>query len=404
MSSSHSHDSTDETTSSRVDAALFISRCFRNMLSTLDRPITVTCLTYLNRAATALLKETEVHEVPSAILPMQNCFGPLSDAFGFWLETATMNGPRDTTVTTSEAISSTLRNICRAMLSVTQSFEFHSNWVCATAFSHDGSIFASGSDDKTIKIWRVDTLEVTHTLTGHEHAVQALAFNTDGSRIVSGSKDKTVRIWNLITGACIITLVGHSQQVNSVIFSSDDTRVISGANDRTAQVWDIKKAESIMTIRESSDVGAVAISQDGTWIATGANRNVQIWNAHTGTSVTTLNGNALIKSVAFTPDGIHIHSYGHDGSTCTWSLQEHLPSAEHDTTPPFPKATSLLATYNSSTRWISVSQEAGGDFIPIHRLPLGDGATSSISCHGSKIAFGTKQRRVVFIECGIFFS
>ena len=46
------------------------------------------------------------------------------------------------------------------------------------------------------------------------HSVNSVAFNHDGTKIVSGSWDKTIRVWNVDTGECIVTLEGHTDSVN----------------------------------------------------------------------------------------------------------------------------------------------------------------------------------------------
>ena len=60
-----------------------------------------------------------------------------------------------------------------------------------------------------------------HTFVGHEGSVYCSAFSKDGTMIVSGSSDKTIRVWNVDTGECIFTLKGHTGGVTSVAFNHD---------------------------------------------------------------------------------------------------------------------------------------------------------------------------------------
>jgi WD40 repeat protein len=76
----------------------------------------------------------------------------------------------------------------------------HSRAACAVAFSPDGKFIASGSDDKTVRIWVIATGETLRELTGHSDAVWAVAFSMDGRLIASGSRDNTVWIWDTTTG------------------------------------------------------------------------------------------------------------------------------------------------------------------------------------------------------------
>ncbi|WP_420093817.1 WD40 repeat domain-containing protein [Fischerella thermalis] len=58
-----------------------------------------------------------------------------------------------------------------------------------------GQTIASGSADRTIKLWHLQTGELLGTFTGHLHTVTAVAFTTSGEILVSGSLDKTIKIW-----------------------------------------------------------------------------------------------------------------------------------------------------------------------------------------------------------------
>ena len=76
------------------------------------------------------------------------------------------------------------------------------------------------------------------TLEGHSGAIYAVAFSSDGKLVASGSDDGTVKLWDTATGALQWTLEDHSGLVNAVAFSSDGKLVASGSHDGTVKLWD----------------------------------------------------------------------------------------------------------------------------------------------------------------------
>ena len=98
----------------------------------------------------------------------------------------------------------------------------------------DGTL-ASGSYDKTIKLWDPKTGACKQTLQGHTFCVMALVQLSDGT-LASGSSDKTIKLWDPTTGACKQTLQGHTDGVHALVQLSDGT-LASGSLDKTIKLW-----------------------------------------------------------------------------------------------------------------------------------------------------------------------
>src|SRR3990172_9554715 len=78
-----------------------------------------------------------------------------------------------------------------------KAFKGHTDVIRSVSFSPDGSLLASGSDDKIICLWRVENGKLLQTFKGHTQWIRSVAFSSDGSLLASGSDDNTVRLWRV---------------------------------------------------------------------------------------------------------------------------------------------------------------------------------------------------------------
>ncbi|MEH2319353.1 serine/threonine-protein kinase [Nostoc sp.] len=115
----------------------------------------------------------------------------------------------------------------------------HAWAVLTVAFSPDGQILATGSDDNTIKLWKVNTGQLICTLVGHSWSVVAVAFTADGKTLLSASCDKTVKLWRVSTAEEIVTLSGHVDSVSAVAVSKVRQLIASGSRDKTIKLWQL---------------------------------------------------------------------------------------------------------------------------------------------------------------------
>ncbi|KAI2841165.1 hypothetical protein CBS11350_6599 [Aspergillus niger] len=205
---------------------------------------------------------------------------------GRWLA----SGSQDRTVKIWDAVTSTLQ----------QTLKGHTDSVISISISPDGRRLASASMDRTVKVW--DLMTSTHqTLNGHESYIYGVAFSPDGRLLASGSYDKTARIWDLTTGTHQ-TLMGHDDYVYSVSFSADGRRLASGAKDKTVKIWDVATGALQDTIQTDLHIESAVLLPDGR-LAVG-DRLIKIWDLATGTMQHTLGTkNFSAPKVASSQDG-----------------------------------------------------------------------------------------------------
>jgi WD40 repeat protein len=146
---------------------------------------------------------------------------------------------------------------------------FENNSVNAVAITGDNKYVVSGSLDKTIRVWNLETGEQVHSLKGHIHPVNAVAITGDNKYVVSGSQDSTLGVWNLETGEQKHSLKGHTSWVHAVAITGDNKYVVSGSRDKTIRVWNLETGEQVHSYTGDFSMYRCGISPDSTTIIAG---------------------------------------------------------------------------------------------------------------------------------------
>ena len=203
----------------------------------------------------------------------------------------------------------------------------HESCVTSVTFSPDGQMIVSGTDGKTVRLWDLQGHPIVQPIQGHISAVRSVAFSPDGQIIVSGSDDKTVRLWDLQGHPISQLFQGHQASVNSIAFSPDGQMIVSGSSDKTVRLWDLQGRDIGQPFQGHEDsINSVAFSPNGQSIVSVSNdRTVRLWDLQGNLIGQPFQGHeGSVTSVAFSPDGQSIVSSAIDQTVRLWGRQGNL--------------------------------------------------------------------------------
>ncbi|KAJ3167917.1 hypothetical protein HDU88_001864 [Geranomyces variabilis] len=254
--------------------------------------------------------------------------------------------------------------------SITRRINAHDGEINCIQMSPDGSLVATGGNDKRVILYDAHTGGIKSTLSGPVQSVMSIAFNNSSELVMGTSNDNSAKLWNVGTGRLKHTLTGHIGKVFAAKFT-DAGRVISGSHDRTIKVWDLQRgfcADTIFTLSSCNDL--CLLNGDGTLIASGhLDNNVRVWDTRSKSLVKEISvhfgqvtgvtmhptQNALLTTSrdntlklidlntyqtlatfshdsyrpgmnwtksTFSPDGGHIASGSGDGGLCLWRTSD----------------------------------------------------------------------------------
>jgi len=251
-----------------------------------------------------------------------------------------------------------------------RTFEGHTANVNSVYLSRDGLSALSGSDDRTLRLWEVETGRCVRTFEGSEGAVNAVCFSRDRHYALSGSGDYTrsdfsvrlwevssglclrifegheasvnavcldgsgrlafsggdegiVKLWEVETGRLIRNLQGHRRSVTSIDLINDRRHVLSGSGDKTIRLWESDTGRCLRTFEgHEGPVTSIALSDDGKYVLSGsADNTLKLWETASARLVRTFTGHSdEVTSVSMTPEGRHAVSGGFDNTVRLWEL------------------------------------------------------------------------------------
>ncbi|HKS40040.1 MAG TPA: protein kinase [Blastocatellia bacterium] len=171
-------------------------------------------------------------------------------------------------------------------------------------FSPDGKLLAL-IDGRIINLLDVATEKVTATFDGHISAIHSVAFSPDGRLLATGSIDRTTKIWDISSGGLIANIKGHEGEIFSVAFSPDGKTLATGSNDFTARLWDIATVSGFAIIKDKGRICSLAFSPDGKTIVSSLFSSLinNLWDVGSGKQLGKIEEPRISQSVAFSRDG-----------------------------------------------------------------------------------------------------
>jgi WD40 repeat protein len=181
----------------------------------------------------------------------------------------------------------------------------HGSPIAAAAVN--ATTVATGAADGTIRLWRERDGAPLQTLAGHTAAITSLAYSPDGTVLASGSDDNTARLWSS-DGTVRRVLAGHTFGVTSVAFSPDGKRLVTASVDGDARIWSVATGRTVQRLSfHVSTVSQAAFSPDGRWVVTAGPTAAGIWQVRTGLPLYILHGTTgQLLTAAFAPDSRRI--------------------------------------------------------------------------------------------------
>ena len=199
------------------------------------------------------------------------------------------------------------------------------------AFSHDSAFLASGSYDKTVRIWDLAKGKVVRTFDGHDAWIPTVVFHPKDALVASGSGDKRILVNRYNKTTKPIEIKEHNG-VHALAFDPDGEHLAAAGFGGGLRLWHLRSGDWRREYKgHESDVYAVAFSPSGKLLASGsADQTIRLWDRASAKTIRTFSGHTdWVLSVSFNRDGKILRSVGRDGTLRTWDVATGKPLVTH---------------------------------------------------------------------------
>ena len=199
----------------------------------------------------------------------------------------------------------------------------HQDAVLGISFSPDGELLATGSNDRTVKLWRLDGSHVK-TLGNYESEVLSVSFGPDSQLIATGDADGELKIWDR-DGTLIQTIPAHTSLLLGISFSSQGT-VATASADGTVGIWRIADGQRLDKFEgHQSSMRQVEISLEGDRVAAlNESGELKLWIRGEERPIKTFDDSNFLVSLNISRDGQFLTTVSEDGNVERWDWDGEL--------------------------------------------------------------------------------